>query len=88
YLSCQWLLDNTIYEYPFYSIFTTLSLFGVWQIYRNFQKDQEGTISRFHEFLNQATTLDIRQLYENLGIKYGFQEVQIRKILDFAKKEL
>lgn len=88
YLSSIWLLKMGVFEYPFYDIYTTLSLFAVWQIIRNFAKDKEDTMLRFHKFLSKSAENNAKQLYDILGLKHDFSDATLKKILEIVKKNL
>jgi len=85
YISGQWLLNFTTYQFPFYDVFTSLSLLGVWQIYRHYQKDHDDAIYRFQQFLSKSSEFNIKELYEVLGIKFDLSEASIKKIFDYVK---
>jgi len=88
YLKSHWLLNQSIYEFPFYDIGTSLSLFAVWQLMKSFNKDKEGTMIRFHKFLQKTADCNSRELFESLGLKYDFSDAHIRKVLEMVAKEL
>ncbi len=88
YISAKWLLDMAIYEYPFYDLNTSLSLFAVWQIMKVFKNDKDEAISRFHSFLGKAAVYDVQQLYEVLGLKYNFSDSTIKNGLEQVRKIL
>ncbi len=88
YISAKWLLDIAVYEYPFYDINTSLSLFAVWQLMKVFLKDKDEAVMRFHKFLGKASEYNVQQLYELLGLKYDFSESHLKGILEQVRKVL
>ncbi len=88
YISSQWLLKMSVYEFPFYDINSSISLLAAWQIIKHYHKDKDETSIRLHRFFSKSGEYGIGKLCDILGIKHDFSEANIRKVLDLVRKNL
>lgn len=80
--NANWLMDMTVYEFPYYDTHTSFSLIAVWELMKHYAKAKEDTMIRFQSFLNKTTENSVQELFDVLGVKSDFSEAHIRKVLD------
>jgi oligoendopeptidase F len=85
--SIMWMQEFSLFELPHYSFLSSLSIFNVWQILRNYRHDPMDTISRFQHYLEKVTEFDTEGIFRELNIRQDFSEKNMQKMVDFILSE-
>lgn len=86
--STHWMLENTLFDKPFYSFFSALAILDVWQIFRNYHRNPVDTMTRFQLFIERSIELSTADIYKELDIKQDYSEHHIRKLMDYMAVEI
>lgn len=85
--SILWMQELALFEFPHYSFFSALSIFNIWQIFKNYRHDALDTISRFQHFMEKTTDFTTDEMFKELNIVQDYSESHMRKMMDFVLSE-
>ena len=72
-----------MYDFPFYQVCNARPQCIVWQVYQQYRKNSEDTITWFQKFMDKALDTDLQEVFIILGTNADFNKSHIRKMLDF-----
>lgn len=84
----SWLKQNHIFEMPFYYIDYSIAKLGALEIWRNFKKNPQATMSHYKDALELGYTKSISEIYRTAGASFDFGSDNIKNLMQFVGTEI
>lgn len=90
-LAVRWMVQPHIFEVPFYYIEYVIAQLGALELWADYQKDPEGTLTRFKQALALGSSENLPTIYAKAGLHFDLSEGRLQRLvsqLDLALESL
>ncbi len=88
YRNNAWQRQLHLFEVPFYYIEYGIAQLGAIGMWQQFKENPENALDNYCAALSLGSTKTLPDLYTTAGLHFDFSPPQIKKLMDFVKKEL